>query len=341
MQFISKELFMTTLTKNQCKISVIPGKLELAIERELDAPRELVFKALIDPKLYAQWVGPRKLTMKIERFDAKNGGSWRFIHTESDGKKHSFHGVFHEVTKPERIIRTFEYENLLDRGHAVLETVRLEALPGERTRLISQSVFQSVVDRDGMYQAGMERGIEESYERLDELLETLKITEGHELVITRLLDAPKEVVFRAWTDPERIKRWWGPEGFTAPVINVDLRTGGRYLYAMEDQSGRRYWSAGEFLDVDIPNRVAILDYFSDENGHLCDPTDYGLDKHFPKETNVTVTFDEEHGKTRLNIIYELPRSAAERESIHRSGMVEGWNSSLNKLEGAIRSERLV
>ena len=330
---------MATLMKNQCIISVVPGRQEVLVERELDAPRELVFKAHVDPKLYAQWVGPRGLVMKIDRFEARNGGSWRFIHTEPDGKKHSFHGVFHEVTRPERIIRTFEYENLAERGHAVIETVRLEALPGERTRLVSQSVFQSVADRDGMFQSGMERGIEESYERLDELLENLKITEAHELVITRLIGAPKEVVFRAWTDPERIKRWWGPEGYAAPIINIDLRAGGKYLYAMEDHSGKLYWSGGEFLDVAIPSRIALVDYFSDEKGHLCDPTDYGMDKHFPKESNVTVTFEDEHGQTRLNIVYEMPRSAASREAILKSGMVEGWNSSLNKLETVIREER--
>jgi len=159
------------MTKNQTKVQVEPGKQELFIIREFDAPRELVFKAFTDPELLLKWMGPRNLTLRIDTFERGSGGSWRFVHADKDGNEFGFHGVCHEETAPERIIRTFEFEGLPEKGHVVLETARFEKLPGQRTRVTIQSVFQSVADRDGMVQSGMEQGVNDSHERLDELFE--------------------------------------------------------------------------------------------------------------------------------------------------------------------------
>ena len=136
------------MAKNDTKITVEPGKQETIIEREFNAPRELIFKAFTDPKLYIQWLGPRELTMTLEKFEPRNGGNWRYIHKDQDGNEYAFHGVYHEVTIPERIIATFEFEELPESGHVGLETMKFEALPGNRTRLTSQAVYQSVADRD-------------------------------------------------------------------------------------------------------------------------------------------------------------------------------------------------
>lgn len=159
---------------NKTKLTAEPGKQEIVVVREFDAPRELVFKAFTDPELYVQWLGPRDLTMTLETFEPKSGGSWRYIHRDKEGNTYAFHGVNHEVTAPERLIGTFEFEGLPEAGHVTLETARFEALPGGRTRLTVQSVFQSVEDRDGMLQSGMEGGMNESYDRLDELLEKIQ-----------------------------------------------------------------------------------------------------------------------------------------------------------------------
>jgi uncharacterized protein YndB with AHSA1/START domain len=161
------------MSKNKTIITVEPGRQELFITREFDAPRELVFKAYTDPEIYAQWLGPRGLTTTFETFEPVSGGRYRFIQKDKDGNEFAFHGVNHEVTAPERIIGTFEFEGLPESGHVVLETSRFEALPGNRTRVMSLSVYQSVSDRDGMVQSGMERGVNEGYERLDEILEKL------------------------------------------------------------------------------------------------------------------------------------------------------------------------
>lgn len=163
------------MTKNNpTKITVEPGKQEIIITREFDAPRELVFKAFIDPELYVQWIGPRGLTTMLETFESRNGGSWRYIQKDPGGNEFAFHGVNHEVLPPERIVGTFEFEGLPEKGHVILQTARFEALQGNRTKMIEQSVFQSVADRDGMLQSGMEVGVNDSYNRLDELLEKLQ-----------------------------------------------------------------------------------------------------------------------------------------------------------------------
>ena len=155
---------------NQTKIIAEPGKQELFIIREFDAPRHLVFRACSEPELMVQWLGPRGLTMTVDKFDCRSNGHYRYMHTDPNGNAYGFHGVFHEVTAPQRTIQTFEFEGLPEKGHTSLETARFEELPGGRTRITIQSVFQSVADRDGMIQSGMERGVREGHERLDELL---------------------------------------------------------------------------------------------------------------------------------------------------------------------------
>lgn len=161
-------------SKNETTLVVEPGKQEILVTREFDAPREMVFHAYTDPALLVQWLGPRFLTMRLEKFEPQNGGSYRYVQTDPAGNEYGFHGVIHEVEKPERIIQTFEFEGLPEKGHVVLQTARFEALPNNRTKITTQLLFQSVADRDGMVQSGMETGMEDSHQRLDEILEKSK-----------------------------------------------------------------------------------------------------------------------------------------------------------------------
>src|SRR5579859_7577105 len=113
------------------------GKQEMLITREFDAPRDLVFKAFTDSELIPQWWGPRYLSTLVDKMDLRAGGEWRFIQRDAEGKEYGFHGVYHEILVPERIIDTFEFEGLPETGHVCLETLTLEALPEGRTRLIA------------------------------------------------------------------------------------------------------------------------------------------------------------------------------------------------------------
>jgi len=157
--------------KNKLTVTAEPGKQETFITREFDAPRELVFKAHIDPKLYVQWLGPRGYEMVLEEFEPVNGGKYRYIHKDKDGNEYRFHGTFHEMSI-DNMVQTFEFEGYP--GHVSLDCMTLEELPGNRTRATIHSIFQSVSDRDGMIQNGMEKGVTEGYERLDEILAKLK-----------------------------------------------------------------------------------------------------------------------------------------------------------------------
>ena len=145
------------------------------ITREFDAPLELVRRAWTDPDLVKQWLGPRKYEMVIEQWDARAGGAYRYIHRDDAGNEFRFHGVFHS-NDPDNMVQTFEFEGMP--GHVSLDKLALEDIGGGRTRAHIHSVYQSLQDRDGMVQAGMGDGVNEGFERLDELLAKMPLPVG-------------------------------------------------------------------------------------------------------------------------------------------------------------------
>jgi uncharacterized protein YndB with AHSA1/START domain len=155
----------TTMAETEFVIK--PGTHEMTMTRVFDAPRELVFKAMTDPNLIPKWWGPRDHWTKVDKMDLRPGGTWRFINGDAAGNEYGFHGVYHLIDAPKRVIQTFEFEGVP--GHVALETMTLEDLGG-KTRLVQHSVFQSVEDRDGMVQSGMQKGATETNDRLAELL---------------------------------------------------------------------------------------------------------------------------------------------------------------------------
>ena len=159
----------TTVTALQ--IDAPAGIPEVTFSREFDAPRERVWRAMTDPELVARWWGPRGMGTKIEIFEPQFGGRLRIVHVAPDGAEFGFRGVFHDVVENERATRTFEWDGTP--GHILLETMRLEEKDG-RTILSGQSVYQSLSDRDGMVASGMEGGMRDSMDRLEELLADLR-----------------------------------------------------------------------------------------------------------------------------------------------------------------------
>lgn len=161
---------MTTNTNARTNLTINREARELLITRTFDAPPELVFKAMTDPALLAQWWGPRKYATIIDRYELRPGGVWRFINRSADGEDFAFNGVFQEIKPPERLVYTFEYEGTP--GHVILETTTLVAR-GSQTLMTVVDLFKSMEDLDGMIDAGMEEGMNESMEKLDELLEKM------------------------------------------------------------------------------------------------------------------------------------------------------------------------
>jgi uncharacterized protein YndB with AHSA1/START domain len=154
------------MNPNPTHITAPAGTPFIEVVREFDAPRDLVYRASTDPDLVVRWLGPRSLTMRIIEFDARTGGSYRYVHTDADGGRYPFRGVFHTVGEG-LIIQTFEFEDVP--GVVSLETRTLDDLGG-RTRLSQNAVFPSVAARDQALESGMRHGITESMDRLGELL---------------------------------------------------------------------------------------------------------------------------------------------------------------------------
>lgn len=157
----------TTMTPSSQKAKITtPSDREIHIERIFNAPRDRVWKAMTDPTLVAQWWG-RGNKLVIERMEVERGGHWRFVEHTDQGA-HGFEGRYREVTPPERIVQTFEWDGMP--GYVVLDDTRLEDLGDGRTKVVTTSLFHTTEERDGMLQSGMESGLNQSYEALDALL---------------------------------------------------------------------------------------------------------------------------------------------------------------------------
>lgn len=153
---------------NPVTIESVPGTSYADISREFEAPVAAVFRAHADPELFAQWIGPRALENRITHWDFRSGGGYRFEQTDADGTVYAFRGVFHTVRENELIIQTFEFEGWPD--EISLDVIRFEELPGGRSRLVDHGVFSTIEALEGMLASGMEKGVSEGYEKLDELL---------------------------------------------------------------------------------------------------------------------------------------------------------------------------
>ena len=152
-----------------------------------------------------------------------------------------------------------------------------------------------------------------------------------ELVVTRVFDAPPELVWKAWTEPEHIKQWWGPKVFTAPSITNDFRVGGNYLWGMQSPQfgeGQVFWVTGVYREIVTPERIVCSQSSADENGNVV-----SMGANFPLETMITVTFEDVGGKTRLTLRHAgMPLDTS-------GGAQQGWNESFDKLVGVLEEAK--
>ena len=161
---------MSATTQHETTINVPEGLPLVEIVREFDAPPELVYRAHVDPDLAMAWMGPRDIESTVDHWDARTGGSWRYVSTRGD-EEFGFYGSFHELRPGERIVQTFTFEGVPD--GVALEVLTFEPLDGGRTRLRAVSVVETVEGRDAFVASGMETGVVEGYQQLDALLPTL------------------------------------------------------------------------------------------------------------------------------------------------------------------------
>jgi uncharacterized protein YndB with AHSA1/START domain len=313
----------------------IPGSLELVITHKFDAPRDLVYRIYTDPSLIPEWWGPRNLTTIIDKMELRPGGIWRYIQHDQQNNEFAFHGVYHSLEPNKQIISTFEWEGMP--GHVILVTTNFED-KGNQTIVTQQNVFQSVLDRDGMIQQGMEQGTIEGDERFNELLSRLntgqrmeghmeqRIEDGGCIDVTRVFNASPEVVWDLWTDPDQYMCWWGPKDFTSPYVKLDMHVGGKYLSCMKGPDGKEYWDTGTYEEIIEPSRIVYTDTLADEHGNAVAPSFYGMPGDKPVEMAVEVTLKDIGGKTMLTLEHcGLP----EGEMLDQAR--DGWNQSFDKL----------
>ncbi len=308
------------------EVATRAGEREIVATRVLAAPRALVFSLWTDPRHIAQWWGPDGFTTTTHEMDVRPGGVWRFVMHGPDGVDYKNKLVYREVVAPERLV----YDHVSGPPFHVTVTF---AEQGGKTAVTMRMIFESEAVRENVIkQFGALDGLTQTLGRLgDHVAHTVGLGSalppaGQEVVITRLVDAPREVVFKAWTEPKRLKQWWGPRGFTTPFCAVDLRPGGVFHYCMRSPEGRDIWGKGVYREIVVPERIVYTDTFADADGNLVSPTYYGLSTGHPDETLVTVLFTAQGHQTKVTVQHAVPESVPER-----SGIKQGWTEMLDRL----------
>ncbi len=161
--------------------------------------------------------------------------------------------------------------------------------------------------------------------------DTAGTTTGQEIVITRVFDAPRDLVWKAWAEPQHFMRWWGPTDFTSPFCEIDLRVGGAYLNCMRSPGGRDFWTTGTYREIVEPERIVYTDSFADANGNVVPATHYGLGADFPLVSLVTVVLEEADGKTKMTMTHAGLPPGDTHDSTE-----SGWNESFDKMAASLR-----
>ncbi len=304
---------------------------EINITRVFDAPRELVWEAMTNPKHVVNWWGPRGFSTTIETMDVRPGGVWKHVMRGPDGKNYPNQSVFQEVVKPERIVYAHGGRRENGPGANFLATWSFDIVEGGKTKVTINMVFRSKAERDFVVKEfGAVEGGKQTLERLSEQLATMTSEKGP-FILTRTFDAPRELVWKAWTDPEHLKRWFGPKGFSLPVCNMDFRPGGVLHYCLRSPEGHEMWGKWTIREIREPEKLVVIVSFSDAQGGV---TRHPMSATWPLETLSTTTFTERDGKTTLTIAWSAYNATEiERSTFDNSheGMTKGWGGTMEQL----------
>jgi uncharacterized protein YndB with AHSA1/START domain len=292
-----------------------PSGRELEFTRVFDAPRELVFEAWTEPAHLEKWWGPYGFRTESLSKETRVGGEWRLIMHAPDGTQFRNRVVYENVTPPERLV----YQHLGDDGKVHFEvTTTFKRLGEQQTRVTMRQMFGSEKERDEVIQKyGADKGGTQTMDRLGEHLATVPQIHG-EVELTRMFDAPREDVFRAWTDAAVMKEWFGPRNFTNSVCEVDAQVGGALRIVMRGPDGTEYPMRGIFREVMAPERLVFSNVPVDAQDRALM---LGV---------TTVIFEEVRGGTKLTMrtvaIGVHPLAARMFE-----GMEAGWGQTLDRL----------
>jgi uncharacterized protein YndB with AHSA1/START domain len=302
---------------------------EIIITRDFNAPRELVWEAMTNPKHVVNWWGPRGFSTTIETMDLRVGGAWEHIMRGPDGAKYPNKSIFKEIVKPERIVFSHGGGREEGPGASFQATWTFESLAADKTRLTARMVFPSAAERDFVAKEfGAIEGGKQTLERLGEFLAGRM---SKPFVISREFNAPRDLVWKAWTERDRLMQWFGPKGFVMTAAKLDFRPGGTFHYCLQSPDGKEMWGKFVYREIVMPEKIVLVNSFSDVKGGL---TRHPFSPTWPLEMLSTTTFVEERGKTRLTIEW-LPLNATdeERQTFDgaRASMTQGWTGTLEQL----------
>jgi uncharacterized protein YndB with AHSA1/START domain len=322
----------------------MPSDTEIVVTREFDAPPALVWKAWTDPEHLPRWWGPMGFTTTTSRMEIKPGGQWRFVMHGPDGTDYENLITIREVVPHSRLA----YEH---GGEADLEPVNFRVVvtfaprgpSGGRTLLTMTSIFPSKQARDFVLREyGAGEGAKQHLNRLAEHLATMGPGGSEPFVTTRVFDAPRELVWSAWTSPEHLPKWFGPKGVTIPRFTLDLRIGGTFHYCMRGPDGSELWGKWTFREIAAPDRLVFVLSFADAAGK---PVRAPFAADWPLEMLSTITFAQHAGKgggTVVSVRSEpINATAAERKTFDdgKPSMTQGWTGTLDQLAGHLRAAR--
>jgi uncharacterized protein YndB with AHSA1/START domain len=296
---------------------------EITATRVFNAPRDLVWKAWTDPKHIAEWWGPKGFTNTIHQMDVRPGGVWQFIMHGPDGTDYQNKIIYREIVKPERIA----YSHV---SGPLFEAAVTFAAEGEKTRVTVTMLFESAELRDRVAKEyGAVEGLQQTLGRLEEQLS--KMSEP-EFVISRTFDVPRDLMWKVWTESDRLAQWFGPKGVTIFHSKNDLRVGGIYHFGMRTADGGEMWGKWVYREIVKPERLVFVDSFSDPKGGV---THHSMAPDWPLEMLSTVTFAERQGKTTVTVTWvPLNPTEAERKTFEegRESMKQGWSGTFEQLE---------
>ena len=301
------------------------ARTPIVIERTYDAPIEAVWKAITDLDQMKQWYMPA-----LKSFEPEVGFETQFS-IPQEGQDFNHLWKVTEVVPGRTISYTWRYE-----GYPGDSSVTFELTPGEnktKLRLTHKGLETFHPEKNpGLARGNFYQGWTSLGTLLEQFLETNKDVATQDFIISRVFDAPRELVWKAFTDPEHMKNWWGPKGFTVQTAKMDFRPGGSYHYCMRSPDGHDMWGKFVYREIAAPERIVFINSFSDVAGGL---TRHPMSPTWPLETLSTFTFAEHEGKTRLTIRWS-PYNATESErkifEEGRKGMHQGWSGTFEQLE---------
>jgi uncharacterized protein YndB with AHSA1/START domain len=311
---------------------------EIVMSRVFDAPRELVFQVWTDPTHVTQWWGPRGFSTTTQSMDVRPGGDWRYCMHGPDGRDYENRITYLEVVRPQRLV--YRHGGAEDADPANFQVTVTFEDQGGKTKLTMRSVFASAEAREFVVKTyGAIEGAKQTLDRLGEHLAAMTgsstAAAGREFVIQRLLSAPREIVFRAWTEREQLMQWFGPKGVKIVKATLDLRPGGTFHYCMRWPDGSDMWGRWVFREIVPPQRLVFVSSFSNESGAIAKAPFF---EHWPLETLSAVTFDEHAGIGRgtLVTVRWSAMNATEPEAAtfeaNFDSMRGGWTGTFEQLE---------